>query len=554
MTINQLQQLLQQLRSLPAETESVEFKTASNQYDFGKIGKYFSAISNEANLTGKSCGWLVFGIRDDGRAIVGSSFRTNRADLDSLKSEIANKTTNRITFIEIHELFLPEGRVVMFQIPAAPRGFPVAWEGHYYGREGGELAPLNLEEIERIRTQALREDWSAAIIPEATLNDLDPEALAVARRNYKQKFPDTAAEVDGWDDITFLNKAKVTLRGQITRAAIILLGKTESEHLLSPSVAKIRWILKGPQTDYLVESCPFLLAVEKIYAKIRNVTHRRIVGNTLFPEEMPTYEPFTIREAINNCIAHQDYTLCGYINVVETPDALIFSNLGSFIPGSVEKVVIENAPTEHYRNRFLANAMFNLRMVDTIGGGIHKMFLFQKDRFFPMPEYLLSADRVELTIAGKVLNMDYARALAENKELSLTDILLLDKVQKQNLLTDDEIKHLKTKRLVEGKKPNFHIAATAIVSLSDNSIKAQYIKQKGFDDQHYKRMILEYIQTFGSASRAEIDSLLMDKLPDVLSEQQKKFKIGNLLSLLRRSGKIINSGPTKISKWALTNK
>ena len=112
-----------------------------------------------------------------------------------------------------------------------------------------------------------------------------------------------------------------------------------------------------------------------------------IKDGTLFPDEVDQYEPFVIREAINNCIAHQDYTKSRRINVVETDDQLVFTNLGSFIPGSVEKVVMENAPEEHYRNRFLATAMSNLKMVDTAGGGIRKMFNYQRARFFPMPEY-----------------------------------------------------------------------------------------------------------------------------------------------------------------------
>lgn len=368
-----LSQILQLLRSLNAENEIVEFKEAKTGYDFNKLGKYFSALSNEANLKGKPFAWLVFGIENNKHAIVGSQFRLQRKDLDSLKSEIANKTTNRITFIEIYELNEPEGRVIMFQIPAAPKGFPIAFEGHYYGRDGEELPPLNLEEIERIRAQAITEDWSSVIIPDATIDDLDKEAIALARKNYKNKFPEKAIEVDGWNDITFLNKAKITIKGKITRTSIILLGKEESEHFINPAEAKIRWLLKdgqGNDKDYDIFGCPLLLAVDKVYSKIRNLKYRYIKEGTLFPDELNQYEPYSIREALNNCIAHQDYTKHGRINIVEMDDQLIFTNLGSFIPGSVEKVVKEDAPEEHYRNRFLASAMFNLKMVDTAGGGI----------------------------------------------------------------------------------------------------------------------------------------------------------------------------------------
>ncbi len=163
MTTVDLQNKLSELRSLPGETEVVEFKEAKNQFDFGKLGKYFSALSNEANLKNQRSGWLVFGIADKGKQIVGTNFRDDRVSLDSLKGEIANKTTNRITFLEIYELLMPEGRVVLFQIPAAPRGIPTAWENHYYGRDGEELSALNIEEIERIRSQQVLADWSAGL-------------------------------------------------------------------------------------------------------------------------------------------------------------------------------------------------------------------------------------------------------------------------------------------------------------------------------------------------------------------------------------------------------
>lgn len=544
---------LHNLLDLPGETEIVEFKEAKNSFDFTKLGKYFSALCNEANLKGKPFAWLIFGVEAKNHRISGSRYRESRKDLDSLKGEIANKTTNRITFMDIHELMSPDGRVIMFQIPAAPKGFPVAFEGHYYGRDGEELVPLNIEEIERIRNQSVKEDWSAVIIHGATIDDLDKKAIDTARKNFRSKFPDKAYEIDEWDDLTFLNKAKVTIKGKITRTAIILLGKEESEHLINPAEAKIRWILKdsrGNDKDYQIESCPFILAVDKIYAKIRNLKYRYIKDSTLFPEEIDQYEPYVIREAINNCIAHQDYTKGGRINVVEMEDQLVFTNLGTFIPGSVEKVVKDDAPEEFYRNRFLATAMFNLKMVDTAGGGIRKMFNYQRERYFPMPDYDFSDDKIKLTIIGKILDMDFARMVAGNRELSLDEIMLLDKVQKNKGLNPVEEKILRNKKLIEGRKPNFFISGHITASVQDNDLKAQYIKNRGFDDEYYKRIILEYLKVFGESSRGHIEVLIWDKLPDILSDKQKKNKVTNLLTALRISGLIQNKG---YSKWELVS-
>jgi ATP-dependent DNA helicase RecG len=439
----------------------------------------------------------------------------------------------------------------MFQIPAAPRGLPIAFEGHYYGRDNEELGPLNLEEIERIRSQAFSEDWSAAIIPDASIDDLDNEAIAVAKANYKSKFSLSGEEMDNWSTETFLNKAKITIKGKITRTAIILLGKEESEHFINPSESKIRWILKdaaGNEKDYTIFGCPLLLAVDKAYAKIRNSKYRYLKSESLFPEEVDQYEPYAIREALNNCIAHQDYTRGGRINIIEQEDQLIFTNIGAFIPGSVEKVVMEDAPEEQYRNKFLANAMFNLKMVDTAGGGIRKIFNFQRKRFFPLPDYDLSNDKVKVTIMGKVLNLDYARTLAKYADLSLEAIIMLDRVQKKLSLTSAEEKYLKDRKLIEGRKPNFYISLRVAQTIGQ---KADYSRNRAFDKAYYLDLIEKAIGQHGYLIRKDVDELLWKKLPDWMDDKQKKIKINNLLSELRNKRRIENTGSDALPKWVL---
>lgn len=544
---------LDELRSLPAENEVFEIKEAKNGYDFRKIGKYFSALSNEANLKNVDCAWLVFGVEDKNKSIVGSDFRKNKKDLHSLKKEIADQITNQITFIEIYELNLNEGRVVMFQVPPAPRGIPVAFQNFYYARDNESLGALNIVEIETIRKQITEEDWSKVICPDAMIEDLDAQAILKARDNYKVKFPNKVIEVDGWSDAVFLNKAKITIQGKITRAAIILLGKEESEHFVSPADIKISWILKdsgGVEKDYQIESCPFILAVDRIYSKIRNFRYRYIKEGTLFPDEVDTYEPFVIREAINNCIAHQDYSLGGRITVVEGEDFLVFTNSGSFIPGSVEKVIQDDAPEDKYRNKFLATTMVNLNMVDTIGSGIRKMFLFQKARFFPMPEYDFSNNRVKVAVIGKVLDMDYATVLARDADLSLEEIMSLDKIQKGKgkTLSKVEASHLKKKGLIEGIKPNYFISARVAQKIGQ---KAEYTKAKAFDKSKYFELIRSFIKQYKYAERKDIDELLLDILPNWMDERQKKIKVNNLISEFSRKGKIQNEGSDAKPKWVL---
>jgi len=544
-TDQQLIEILDRLRSQPAENEILEFKEAKNGYDFSKIGYYFSALSNEANLKGQPTAWLIFGIDDKTHQIVGSKFRRNQKDLDSLKGEIANKSTNQITFIEIYELILPEGRVVMFQIPSAPQGIPLAFEGHYYGRNGGSLAALNLEEIERIRIQNRLFDWSSFLVPNATIEDLEPEAIEKARIEFKEKYPAKKNQIDGWDDATFLNKAKITLQGKITNAAIILLGRPESSTLLSPSVAMISWILKDDKNrekDYKHFGPPYLLNAKKVLENVRNLTIRHLPSGTIFPLETSQYDPWVLREALNNCIAHQDYTLYGRINVVETPSKVLFTNVGSFLPGNVENVIRQDAPQDVYRNRFLADAMVNLNMIDVQGGGIKKMFETQMRRFFPLPDYDFShSDRVYVTIRGEIIDERYTQLLIARTDLDLWSIILLDKVQKNIRIDKEKFLLLKAKGAVEGRYPNIYVSSLIAKSTADEVEKSQYSKQRGFNDDHYRKMILDYIKTYGSATRKDIDLLVFDLLPQILSPNQKKDKIDNLIRALRKTNLIKNT-------------
>lgn len=164
MNQSELRQEFDRLCELPHETEWLEFKEAKDSFHFDNLGKYFSALSNEANLKKQACGWLIFGVKDD-RSVCGSQFRENPADLDSLKQEIANHTTGNLTFDDIYVLEHPSGRVVMFKIPPALQGIPTAWKGHWYGRNGESLGALSLREIETMRLQSSDEhqthsDWN----------------------------------------------------------------------------------------------------------------------------------------------------------------------------------------------------------------------------------------------------------------------------------------------------------------------------------------------------------------------------------------------------------
>lgn len=191
--------------------------------------------------------------------------------------------------------------------------------------------------------------------------------------------------------------------------------------------------------------------------------------------------------------------------------------------------------------------MVNLDMIDTMGMGIRRMFMEQRKRFFPLPEYeLKDLNHVHLTIYGKLIDENYSRILMEKQDLSLDEVIALDNIQKHNVVSKEIANRLKKKGLIEGRYPNVFVSAHIAVATDD---RAQYIKNKAFDADHYQQLILKYLDKYKSATRQDIDILIMDKLPEILSPDQKKNKIANLLRSMRSTGLIENEGSDKRSKW-----
>jgi ATP-dependent DNA helicase RecG len=282
---------------------------------------------------------------------------------------------------------------------------------------------------------------------------------------------------------------------------------------------------------------------------VRNLTYRHLPSATLFPAEVKQYDEWVVRETLHNCIAHQDYRLGGRINVVEEPDSLLFTNLGGFIPGSVENMIHRDAPPEVYRNPFLAQAMVNLNMIDTIGSGIRKMFTIQRSRFFPLPDFdLAEPGRVKVRHLGKVLDEKYTRMLMDHTDLDLDTIIALDKVQKKRPVDDETFARLKKWKLIEGRRPNVFISAhLAAVT----GAKAVYIKHRGLDKTHYKALVVSFLEKFEQSARGDIEGFLREKISDALSVDQKTNRIRNLLQEMRREGTLICEGHGPAAIWRL---
>lgn len=534
--IEQIQRLNRLITLSGKECRWLEFK--SNHQDPYHLGKYISALSNGACLDNQDFGYLYFGVEDNTLELLGTTFepqKTKAKGNQDLELFLRQYISPKINFT-IEEFHASDGkRFVVFVIPAA-KGEPTKFQGTPFVRVDSSVTELTpyVDWVRQIYNSTI--DWSAVIVPEATIADLDEDAIAVARKGFYERFPDKAEAAKAWDDATFLDKAKITINGNITRTALLLLGKEEATHYLG-HIAQIVWRLRTPTENAgNIFTIPLLLSTSKLNDSIRNYRIKILPNNSLIPAEVWKYDTKTVLEAMHNCIAHQDYLRNERIVVTEETDQLVFENAGSFFDGDYEQYIEGKKTPKKYRNSFLANAMVNLKMIDTQGYGIHEMFLRQRERFLPMPDYDRSdPTRVKLILPGQVINEQYSILLMERADINLTTAVLLDRVQKGKLISPEAAKLLRKQKLIEGKMPKVHISKR-IAQITHSEI--EYTELKGLDDDYFRELIIQALANATKLRRNSINKLLMDKLPKILNDKMKKNRIDYLLKMLRKAERI----------------
>ena len=556
MTSKELQRyLLNEFPQENARCEWKEMKNLKNSFAGDEKNDVISYVSAIANMEG---GHLVIGVQDKTLEIVGtdlSKFNLNaQSAVWKLLEHCANLSSEGLCIDE----YITEDTnktVWTIHIPKHLPRRPVYAHKKAWQRVEDSLVEMTQERLAAILEEPIFEakDWSAETVPNATLSDLDELAVAKARVMFKKVHASkiSAEEIDAWSTEELLSNSGIMLDGKLTRAAIILLGKPVSVFKLRPAVVEVTWTLRDDRQkviDYEHFTAPFILTVDQILSKIRNLTMRELPGGTLFPDTMKQYDDYTIREALHNAIAHQDYTLQQRINFVENPGYLYYANGGSFIPGTLQKALATQGPQRHFRNECLCRAMVNFNMIDTVSRGIKKMFNEQRKRHFPMPDYEIDAlnKEVGVRIYGNTINDKYTKLLKENETLTLEDCILLDTVQKGHRISEDNVLALLERGLLEGNTSDYGISldiAKRTKQLPD------YTRNRGLDKAKLQQMILQYLQNAGSegAKRDSIFEYVKDVLPNGMTNEQKLRKLGKLLVQMEEENLITTIG----RKWQI---
>ena len=538
MTEKELQTYL--LKRFPKEDTGCDWKEMKNLKNSFANDPHKDVVSYLSGIANMEGGHLVIGVKDGTLDIVGTDLSKFNFDSTSVTYKMVEMCPNLPTeglFVEEFVTTDTGKTVWIINIPKHLPRRPVLAHKKKWQRIGDSLVELTSErENVILNEEIVHYDWSAEVVEDAGYSDLDEEAVQKALDGYCERYPKRANDARNWSMETFLDKAKVTKNGKITRTALLLLGKEESVHYLNHPAEMVWKLQTGEERAAQIFYPPFLLTAIKLREEIRNYQIKIFPSNALLPSPVPKYDQRSLLEALHNCIMHQDYTKKERIVVTETADSVQFQNAGTFYEGKYSDYIEgEKTPTK-YRNEFLKSAMLNLNMVDSQGFGIHDMYEHQRDRYLPMPDYDSSTDtHVIMVMPGQVINIEYSTALMENSSLDLTTVFLLDRVQRNKPISKEARIRLRKLKLIEGRYP--HIIVSCKVAQLTN-MEAEYTDLKGFDDNYYKDLILKLISDHIKLRRDKIDKLLYGKLPNALNDRQKKNHIDYLLKCLRKAGKI----------------
>ena len=537
MTEQDLQQYL--IKQYPKEDEGCEwkeFKNLKNDFSGHEKDDVISYVSALANMDG---GHLVVGVEDKTLKIVGTD--TYNYDVQKARLRLIDQCTNLPSEGLLVEEFITDDThktVWVIHVPRHMKRQPVYAHNKAWQRLDDSLIELTASRRNAILDEQddVEVDWSAQVIQDASMDDLDPRAIAKAREGYKQRYPRLAKECDGWDDKVFLDKAGLTIDGKVTRTTLLLVGKETAAHKLN-HIAQIVWkCFQDGQVFGDIYTIPFILTTTKLLGRIRNYRFKIYPKDSLIPAEVWKYDTESILEGMHNSIAHQKYEKNARIIVTENMDSLKFQNDGNFYEGDYKEYITGEKTPKSYRNPALVKAMVNIRMIDTQGYGIHKMYQSQKDRYLPMPDYDLStADEVILNLPGTIIDENYSLMLLANQDMSLMDAVLLDQVQKGKPINDNAIKKLRKEGLIEGRKPHLYVSKQ--VAKATNT-QVEYTLRKGFNDAECQEWIMKALNDHKVLSRKQINELLWNKLPVDFTEEQKMAKIKNLLYKMHKNDEI----------------
>lgn len=400
-TTEYLRGLLKELYTLPKETEWVEFKL--NYDDPQEIGEYISALSNSAALSGKASAYLVWGVKNDTRDIIGTTFKPSveKKGNEELENWLLRLLSPRIHF-HFYELDVNSVPVVLLEIARASNK-PVQFQGYEFIRIGSYKKrlkdfPEKERELWRIFDQIPFEDLPATehVSDEDVLKLLDYPAyfdllglgLPTDRSGILQRLVDddmiSDCSAGGWD---------------ITNLGAILFAKRldDFKHLKRKAVRVILYKDKSRQETIReqIGTRGYASGFEGLIGFINNLLPvNEVIGKAL-RKKVPMYPEIAVRELVPNALIHQDFFIRGTGPMIEIfSDRMEITNPG--VPLVKTERFLDSPPKS--RNEALASFMRRIGVCEERGSGVDKV-VFQTEFYqLPAPAFEVSDEHTRAVL------------------------------------------------------------------------------------------------------------------------------------------------------------
>ncbi len=416
---------IQQLETWLGESESerLEFKQASKDYDSKKLARYCAALANEGG------GHVVLGVSDrKPHRITGSQAF---ADLGKEKLKLVERLHLRVDAASIDH---SEGRVVVFEVPPRPLGVPIAFEGAYWMRSGESLVPMTQDRLKAIFAEA-GPDFSAEICPDAGLDALDPEAVGKFRDLWQKHSGNTTLAERSTEQL--LVDAELLVDGGITYAALILLGERRA---LGRHLALAEVIFEYRSSEASIDHNQrqefregFFLFRDALWGLINLRNDLHFYQEGMVRTSLPSFNEMAVREAILNAVSHREYRSEGSIFVRQFPRKIEIESPGGFPSGvDSENLLWKQRP----RNRRIAETFQRCGLVERAGQGANRIFETSILEGKLPPDFRgTDAYQVLLILDGEMRDALFVRFLARAREetgdLSTNDLVVLDAVHRR---------------------------------------------------------------------------------------------------------------------------
>lgn len=441
-------------------------------------------------------------------------------------------------------------------LPTVPARLPApasTVDGSDDNREGHDLPSIPNHERSAMFGE-IDPDFSAQFCPGATLGDLAPEAIALFRERWAKKSNDPRKTA--WSDAETLRNAELLVDGQLTYAALILLG---THVALGRHLPQAELVFEyrsseasGPAADREEYRSGFMVWQDALWTKINLRNDRQSYQDDFFRMDLPTFAEVPVREAVLNAVAHRDYRLSGSIFVRQFTKRLEIVSPGGLPPGITPDNIIDE---QNPRNRRLAEALEKCGLIERSGQGLNLMVESAVRQGKPLPSFAgTAAHQVRLTLEGGVRNPAFVRFMERVgadtlRNFSTLDYLALECLEQEKALSTAMKERLPSLVAVgvaesvgRGRGTRYMLSEALYASLG---AKGTYTRQRGLDRETNKALLLHHLTKQG------MQGAPLSELRQVLPTLPAST-VQDLLKELRTEGKLELRGERRWARWLIS--